>query len=187
MGAAACCTAREKEITLKASTVPKFTETVSKQLCSKKIMKDPGFFPSQQVIGLVSEEYLMALRISDVLYRFDTQNLLTRLTYQFSDGALSPKSGTYEEEPTKRFILPQKDHVSKIEFQLEENNGVFPFRSQIFEGKISVVDIKHEKLKKLGSKVSLEVPKDSHIVSARIEVGKFFPINVHFLMYKHTL
>ena len=59
--------------------------------------------------------------------------------------------------------------------------------AEIFEGKISVVDIKHEKLKKLGSKVSLEVPKDSHIVSARIEVGKFFPINVHFLMYKHTL
>ena len=130
---AACCVARDKEIVAKTTIVKpqgkeKGINCVTKQLCNKKVLKDPGFFPSEQIIALVSEEYLIELRITDVLYRFDTQERITRLTYQFSDGALSPKSGSYLEEPTKRFILPKSAKISKIETYLEESSGLFPFR-----------------------------------------------------------
>ena len=129
---AACCIANHREFadltTLSPQSKEKSIISITKQFCSKKVVKDPGFFPPQQIIATVGEKYLAALRITAVLYRFDKQDRLTRLTYQFSDGALSPKPGSYLEEPSNRIILPKSAKISKIETCLEESNGLFPFR-----------------------------------------------------------
>ena len=70
-------------------------EEIFTKISNKKIKRDPGFCPPKEAILAMSRDKLLELWIADVRYRFNIDGNLTRLSFGFSNGSVSPKEGTY--------------------------------------------------------------------------------------------
>ena len=132
----------------------------------------------------MTREKLIELRITDVRYRFNIDGNLTRLSFGFSDGSVSPKEGTYFQEPT--LVQPISDHIKKLRFATSKTGAdVFPCQIALFDRKNAELLNLQMGVKEVEATYKVTLEDTEHIVAAKIEVGKYYPINIHFLLFQH--
>ena len=73
--------------------------------------KFPGFFPSQAMISCMAMLKLQELTLSKMSYSI-TNNHLSRLTFCFTNGTLSPPSTTYSGHDTDDHTQPISGQIS---------------------------------------------------------------------------
>ena len=148
-----------------------------------------NWVPEKKHIFKMGEEELEELKLTHVLYFLTKDGELNRLSFGFSNGSLSPPTGTYYNEPTLAKKVQSYIRIGKLEFKIyRETRFFWPCSMRLYsQSDLKILDISSHvcEHKHVGTEL-FHLGPDEKIVSISVETNANVPLKLTFLLYSPT-